>query len=143
MGAVDRARLLAPATVLVDLELTASLDETRSAPIDVTSFGRILTNLIGNALVAAPATAVLVRLSTDGEALLLEVLDDGPGMPPDFLPFAFDRFARPEGARSSGSSGAGLGLALVQRLVERSGGMAALANRTDGGAVATVRLPLS
>ena len=142
MGAVDRGRLLAPAAVLVDLELAAPLDETRTAPIDVTSFGRILSNLIGNALAAPPATAVLVRLSIDGDALVLEVLDDGPGLPPDFLPFAFDRFARPEGARSSGSSGAGLGLALVQRLAERSGGAAGLANRRDGGAVATVRLPL-
>lgn len=142
MGAVDHGRLLAPEGVLVDLELDDAVDETATAGIDTTAFGRILMNLIGNALAAGPASVVAVHLRTGDEGLVLRVSDDGPGVPPEFLPYAFDRFARSMGTRGTGSSGAGLGLALVQRLAERSGGSAALENGAAGGAVATVRVPL-
>ena len=142
MDAVDRGRLLAPPDVLIDLELADGLDEHRLAAIDVTGFGRVLTNLIGNALAAGPASSVAVRLTTSGRTLALEVADDGPGLPDDFLPFAFDRFARPQGARSTGSAGSGLGLALVKALAERGGGSVSLRNREAGGAIATVRVPL-
>jgi two-component system OmpR family sensor kinase len=142
MDVVDRARVLAPEDVLVDLELGEELDETAVAAMDVTEFGRIITNLVGNALAAGPASSVTVRLRSDGGTLTLEVEDDGPGIPAGFLPFAFDRFSRPEGARRGGSSGAGLGLALVQRLAERAGGSVALRNGDPLGAVATVRLPV-
>jgi two-component system, OmpR family, sensor kinase len=142
MDAVDRARLLAPAGVLVDLELVEPFDEGGTVPIDRTSFGRIITNLVSNALAAGPASAVVVRLRQTDRVVVLEVQDDGPGLPDDFLPFAFDRFSRPAGARSRGAAGAGLGLALVKRLAEQAGGTAALRNGPAGGALATVRLPL-
>jgi signal transduction histidine kinase len=142
MSAVDHGRLLAPDGVLVDLELADRLDETGVAEIDTTAFRRILVNLIGNSLGAGPDSLVAVRLGTDDGMLVLRVTDDGPGVPEEFLPFAFDRFARAIGATGTGSSGAGLGLALVRRLAERSGGSAALENRTARGAIATVRLPL-
>lgn len=141
MAAVDRGRLLASPGVLVDLELVGVLDETAKVAIDATGFERILANLIGNAVAAGPATAATVRLSHDGGALVLEVEDDGSGVPDGFLPFAFDRFARPEGAPRGDSSGAGLGLALVKRLTELGGGTASLQNRAGGGAIAIVRIP--
>ncbi|MGT2426691.1 sensor histidine kinase [Amnibacterium kyonggiense] len=143
MDAVDRARLLAPEGVLVDLELDPRTDESAEVPIDVSGFDRIVGNLLGNALAAAPRSAVVVRLDDARDRLVLTVRDDGTGVPEDFLPYAFDRFSRPGTARSSGSAGAGLGLALVRRLAERSGGSAALANGTGGGAVATVVLPVA
>lgn len=141
MGAIDRARVLAPDGVLIDLELGVAVDQAAAAAIDTTGFGRILTNLLANALAAGPSSAVVVRLDVEAEHLELDVEDDGPGLPPDFLPFAFDRFSRPERARSSSAGGAGLGLALVKRLAERSGGSAALRNRDPHGAIATVRIP--
>ena len=143
MGVVDRARLLASGDVLIDLELGDDLDETAAATIDRMSFGRILTNLLGNALGAGPATAVVARLDMRDRFLVIEVRDDGPGFPVDFLPFAFNRFSRPENARSTASTGAGLGLALVKRLAERSGGSAVLRNHEPRGAVATVRIPVT
>ncbi|RIX31049.1 sensor histidine kinase [Amnibacterium setariae] len=141
MAEVDRARLLA-GPVVVDLELADGVDETAEVAIDPAAFGRVLANLTRNALAAEPASAVRIRVASDVDALRVEVVDDGRGVPESFLPFAFDRFARPEEARGSGSQGAGLGLALVRRLVERAGGRVVLRNGPDGGAVAEVVLPL-
>lgn len=141
MHAVDRARVLAAEEVLIDLELGDDLDEAGSAAIDATGFGRVLTNLLANSVAAGPASRIIVRLDRVGDVLRIDVEDDGAGLPADFLPFAFDRFARPERSRSSGSGGAGLGLALVRRLAERSGGSADLRNREPRGAVASVHIP--
>ncbi|MFD1720714.1 sensor histidine kinase [Amnibacterium endophyticum] len=139
MEAVDRARLLAPAGVEVDLSLEG--EETGRVGIDPVAFGRVLANLTSNALAAGPASAVDVRLRCEPDDLVLVVADDGPGFPPDFLPFAFERFSRPERSRGSGAGGAGLGLALVERLAHRSGGDVHAENRVAGGAAVTVRLP--
>ena len=72
----------------------------------------------------------------------LAVCDDGPGFPPEFLPRAFDRFARSDSARTRAGAGTGIGLAIVKALVEAQGGAVAAANGPPlGGAVVTVRLP--
>lgn len=140
MGAVDDARLLAPPHVSVDLVLDA--DESGAAAIDPVAFGRVLTNLVANAIAAGPASSVVIELRTADGELRLAVRDDGPGFPPEFLAFAFDRFSRPEHARGSGATGAGLGLALVQRLVQRAGGAVDARNLAGGGAVVTATLPV-
>jgi two-component system OmpR family sensor kinase len=69
----------------------------------------------------------------------LHVLDEGPGMPPDFLPRALERFSRADPARGRG--GAGLGLAIAHAAARASGGDAGLANRPGGGLDAWLRLP--
>jgi len=60
------------------------------------------------------------------------VRDDGPGVPESFLPRAFDRFSRPDDARSSNSGGSGLGLALVKAITVRAGGDVAISNQNPG-----------
>jgi len=69
------------------------------------------------------------------KALVFAVEDEGPGFPPDALPRVFEPFF----TRRRG--GTGLGLSLVQRIVEQHQGEIAAANRPAGGAVVTVRLP--
>ncbi len=94
--------------------------------------------------IAAGAPAVEVRIELDqraDRALELVVRDDGPGVPEDFLPRAFDRFTRADDARRAVLGGSGLGLALVRGIAGRAGGDARLANAPEGGAVAVVRLP--
>jgi signal transduction histidine kinase len=68
-----------------------------------------------------------VHLRRAGSAAVLAVTDDGPGIDPDFLPVAADRFARSDLARSR--PGAGLGLSLVRSLVEQAGGELRLCSR--------------
>ena len=70
--------------------------------------------------------------------LTISVLDDGPGLPRHALPFVFDKFYRAPSARPGGT---GLGLAIVKGLVEAQGGHVEAANRPEGGAAFSIRLP--
>ena len=87
------------------------------------SLRQVALNLLTNAAVhgAAPVHVAVRTASTGDRAVgVLTVSDSGPGVPPDFLPAATERFSRTDTAR--GRPGAGLGLALVHALVERHGG---------------------
>jgi signal transduction histidine kinase len=109
---------------------------------------RMLVNLIDNAVRYA-AERVRVRVAADGDAggqhwLLLTVTDDGPGIPPNRLERAFDRFTMLDDARArdSDAGGAGLGLAIVRATAIAHGGTAWLEN-AGPGLRALVRLPLA
>jgi signal transduction histidine kinase len=84
---------------------------------------------------------VTVALASDGDRALLSVLDEGPGIPADDLPRLFDRFYRAQLSRDRSSGGAGLGLAIVKAIVTAHAGELEVANRPEGGARFTVRLP--
>jgi two-component system sensor histidine kinase CreC len=84
----------------------------------------------------------VIRVARDGDEAVVEVRDCGPGVPDYALDRVFERFyslARPEGASRS----SGLGLCFVAEAMELHGGRAWLVNHADGGAVATLRLPLA
>jgi len=80
-------------------------------------------------------------LSSRGPWARFSVSDEGPGIDPIDRPFIFDRFYRSQGAR--GTPGAGLGLAICRALVEAHGGTITADDAPGGGALFTVRLPLS
>jgi signal transduction histidine kinase len=73
--------------------------------------------------------------------VVIRVADKGPGIPEADLTRIFERFYRVDKDRSRESGGTGLGLSIVRHLVELHGGTVQAANRRDGGAVFTVRLP--
>lgn len=98
-----------------------------------------LGNLIDNALGHGAGT-VTVTVAVEGDRLALQVVDDGDGFPPDFVPQAFDRFSRADKARQRG--GSGLGLSIVEAIARAHGGAVTAANRTPAGAELTLTLPL-
>jgi len=100
-------------------------------------------NLVENALkFTSGGEAVEVRALEDGKAIVVEVADSGPGIPPDELSKIFEELYR--GANARGVEGSGLGLALVQRVVELHGGQIEVRSRQDDprGTVFTLRLPV-
>ncbi|MEV6009814.1 HAMP domain-containing sensor histidine kinase [Streptomyces sp. NPDC051976] len=128
--ALDRARLRGP-----DLKITAELAPwyVRGEPA---ALERAIVNLLDNAVKFSPAGgAIDVRLRGG----YLTVRDRGPGIPAEELPHVFERFWRSPSARSM--PGSGLGLSIVARTVEQSGGEVGLAPAPGGGTLATLRLP--
>ena len=103
----------------------------------------VMYNLIENAFKFTSADeAVEVRALEDGKAIVIEVADSGPGIPFDELPKIFEELYR--GVNARGIEGSGLGLALVQRIVELHGGQIQVRSRQDEphGTVFTLRLPV-
>ena len=100
---------------------------------------RALGNLVDNAIHYAGSATI--RLMPSLGAYAIAVLDDGPGIPSDALASVVEPFVRLDTARSRDTVGFGLGLAVVARIVEDEGGALTLANRVEGGLVATITLP--
>ena len=100
-----------------------------------------LDNLIENALVhTPPETRVQLEVGVNEASAWVAVLDDGPGLAPEDLALAFERFRRGTQRRPD-APGSGLGLAIAGTLAERWGGRALITNRKGGGARAELRLP--
>lgn len=100
-----------------------------------------LRNLVENAVrYGAEDSEVRVSSRREDDAILIEVADRGPGIPPGDLDRIFERFYRVDRARTRDDGGTGLGLAIVKHLVGLHGGTVTAANREGGGAVFTVRL---
>ncbi|HXP58840.1 MAG TPA: ATP-binding protein [Dongiaceae bacterium] len=107
--------------------------------MDFVLMQQVLTNLLLNAaLYTPPGTTVHLTAATQGGALVLSVADNGPGLPAEALPQLFEKFYRGPAAAAGGT---GLGLAIVKGFVEAQGGQVSAQNRTEGGALFTVRLP--
>jgi two-component system OmpR family sensor kinase len=132
-----------------DRVITVELDTDGVVLGDEARLAQVVTNLLTNARVHTPATsAITVRLrdaapagaGSDGE-VVLEVADEGPGMPPDVAARAFERFYRGDPSRSRARGGSGLGLAIVRATVEAHGGQVVLATAPDRGTTVTVTLP--
>jgi two-component system OmpR family sensor kinase len=103
---------------------------------------QVVTNLLGNARRhTPPGTSVTVGVRDDAGCALLTVQDDGPGLPPELVDTAFERFSRGDSSRTRASGGAGLGLSLVQAISTAHGGSVGVESR-PGRTVFEVRLPV-
>jgi two-component system osmolarity sensor histidine kinase EnvZ len=102
---------------------------------------RVLANLIDNALRHGGAEGVDVKTGTASDAVYIEVLDRGPGIPPEAAERMLQPFTRLDSARSG--SGTGLGLAIVDRVARMHGGTVKLLPRDGGGLRARVEIPLT
>lgn len=113
----EAVEALTPLAARRRIRLTARATGAVPAQVDPAAMGRVLRNLLHNA----------IRHSPDGAEVVLEVepggfrvVDEGEGFPDEFRPRAFDRFSRADAARSG--DGAGLGLAIARGIVEAHGG---------------------
>jgi PAS domain S-box-containing protein len=110
---------------------------------DETRIEQIVTNLIGNALKFTPAGgAITVTARCEGQHAILAVKDTGVGISEDVLPTIFDLFVQGERSLERSQGGLGIGLTLVQRLVELHGGTVKASSDGSGmGSTFTIRLP--
>jgi len=112
--------------------------------LDPVLFEQVLFNLLDNAAkYAAPGTTVFIRIWRDLDSVVLEVADEGEGIPPADLEHIFDKFYRVQ-KTDQVRPGTGLGLAISRGFIEAMKGTIVAANRTDrSGAIFTIRLPIA
>ena len=127
------------------LELRTQLDPTiPSVSGDPDRLQQVVWNLMTNAVKFTPAGGVIdVALRRRDSDVEIQVKDTGCGIEAEFLPHVFDRFQQAEAGRASARAGLGLGLAIVQRIVDLHGGVVPAESAGSGrGACFTVRLPV-
>ncbi|MNX66884.1 Sensor protein DivL [compost metagenome] len=122
------------------------ISQIESTPLeleaDAQRIGQVLINLIGNALkFTPPGGHVTVRLKREADALVCEVEDDGPGIPPEEQVKLFQRFSQLEAGKRKG--GTGLGLAISKALIEAHGGRIGVRSTPGQGSTFWFRLPLA
>jgi two-component system, OmpR family, sensor kinase len=133
--AADRVRRQATGA---GIQVSVEASPEAHVDVDPDRIAQALDNLLANALRYARSHVVLSGRA-QGTLAELHVADDGPGFPPDFLPHAWERFARADAARTE--DGVGLGLAIVRTIAEAHGGEAQVRNRASGGADVWISVP--
>jgi two-component system phosphate regulon sensor histidine kinase PhoR len=141
---IDR---LQPQATGSDVQLSAVLPHTASDLTrfagDQESISRMLQNLVDNAIKFSPAgSEVRVRLRSEDSELIVEVSDQGPGIPEADRDRVFERFYKVDRARG-GPGGTGLGLSIARHIAERHGGRIWVESREGAGSTFTVALPRS
>ncbi len=118
-------------------------EEPVVVPGDAARLHQVVTNLLANARTHTGAdTVVTTRLSTEPTHALLQVIDNGPGVPAALQSEVFERFARGDTSRSRKGGSTGLGLAIVSAVVKAHNGTITL-NSSPGHTEFAVRLPLN
>jgi two-component system OmpR family sensor kinase len=103
---------------------------------------QVLSNLVANALQHTPDTAaVTVRVGTEGDNAVLEVVDEGPGMNEQETQRVFERFYRTDSSRTQTGDGTGLGLPIVDSLVRAHGGVITVTTAPGEGCRFRVTVP--
>jgi two-component system, OmpR family, sensor kinase len=135
-GCAERARIADPAR-----SWQARIAEDLTVTGDQELLRRAIDNLIMNVLVHTPAGTVgAISAAASGGSVIIEVSDDGPGVPADHLPHIFERFYR--AAAVPGACGSGLGLAIAAEIASAHGGTAQAAPAKPHGLRVTLNLPV-
>jgi two-component system, OmpR family, sensor kinase len=128
-------------------ERALRLDNRVPLPVDGNpdELHRLVVNLLDNAVRhTPPGSAIELRLYSEGRHAVVEVADDGPGVPPEQRERIFDRFVRGDGSADTATrGGSGLGLAIVKAVATSHGGNAEVTDSDRGGATFRVRVPLA
>jgi signal transduction histidine kinase/CheY-like chemotaxis protein len=133
-----------PAADAKQIQITTQLDAVFVWG-DLNRLQQILWNLLSNAIKFTPKEGkVDIHLKqTSDDLVQIQVIDNGQGIKPEFLPYVFDRFRQADGSITRSFGGLGLGLAIVRYLVELHGGTVSADSPGEGkGATFTVNLPI-
>ncbi|MEO3785802.1 HAMP domain-containing sensor histidine kinase [Actinocorallia sp. B10E7] len=146
-GPVDLSQVAADSvadalTVEPDRPITLDAQGPCTVTADEGAVRQILANLLGNVRAHTPPRApARVAVRVEGDEAVVEVADEGPGMGPETLDRAFDRFYRAASADRGGASGSGLGLPIVAAIAQAHGGSARIRSAPGEGTTVQVRLP--
>lgn len=139
----DTIAPMAPQAAARDIDLGLEADPDLEATVrgNADLLSAMLRNVVDNAIrYGQEGTQVTVRLTRQGDSLILRVEDTGPGIPPELRARVLDRFFRAAGGATQGS---GLGLPIAAAIAESHGGSLTLGGRAGGpGLVVTISLPL-
>lgn len=120
--------------------ITSLADSLPPVPVDDVLFGQVIANVLENSLkYTPPGTEIEIAAEAGEDSITLEIRDRGPGLPEGDEHRIFEKFYR---GKSEKVRGAGLGLAICRAIVEAHHGTIDAFNRTGGGAVFRIRLPL-
>ena len=104
-----------------EMKITAELNpDLPIVAIDSTRIAQVLNNMLSNAYKYAPSSDVVIRCQPQKKMILVEVKDNGPGIPPEHLAHLFERFYRVPS--NSAARGTGLGLYICRKIIEAHGG---------------------
>jgi len=133
---------LAPVAALRDLRLTTTGNDTSPVGLAPDMLRSLLVNLLTNAIQHSPPEATIhLDIERQGTSMHLLIEDHGDGIPPESLPFVFDRFYRGDPSRSRKTGGTGLGLAICKAIVERAQGHISIESNPLSGTRVIVQLP--
>lgn len=125
------------------IKITPELDPLFPVAIDPDLMKQVLSNLIENAIKYSPEdSSVLVKSREENDQILVEVVDQGMGIPAVDLPNIFMKFFRSHNVKTSTIKGTGLGLYLAQYFVQLHKGQISVSSEAGQGSTFTVRLPL-
>jgi signal transduction histidine kinase len=138
----DVALLLGAEAARADTPMEIHAPAPVQGSFDATRIGQVVTNLISNAIKYGRAKPIEVQVSRQGSLALIEVRDQGVGIPPEHLDRVFDRFERVDEAHAK-ASGLGLGLYIARQIVEKHGGKISVQSTLGSGSVFRCELPLN
>lgn len=138
------SELMAPRAQVKGIELAAHLAPDLPSHLigDRDRLRQILLNLVGNAIKFTDQGGVGIRIGRDGDMIVVEVADTGPGIPEERRLAIFEEFEQADVSPARRQEGTGLGLAIVRRLSSLMGGSVGVEARPGGGSLFRVRLPL-
>jgi signal transduction histidine kinase len=123
------------------IEVTANLPACPSILGDAVRITQVVENLFSNAAKYAPGGMIDISLREQKGNIIINFTDHGPGIPPEHLPYLFDRFYRVPG-QTTASSGSGLGLFICKKIIEAHGGDISVKSRMGEGTTFLITLPV-
>jgi len=129
---------------LIDKKVNVQMAEIDQVCVmgDPDRLKQLMLNLIGNAFKYTPAGGqVLLRLSQEAGWACIQISDTGAGIPPQDLPYIFERFYRVDKARTRHQGGSGLGLSIARWIAQAHGGRIDVSSEVEKGSTFSVWLP--